>query len=319
MQTLMEQQQTVNQCVDGCVASSASLARELEAARDLAGDLQTRVNATEDAADSAVEQAAQAVTAAERLAFLSEQAEFAVERSFHTQEKKLLEAQRALDGVSAQLAACRAQLAAATEKLAGEAREAELERLAPQWRLVAARDDGDASNDAAGDVAQSHTALSRWGENKSLGEVMRVENWLETVLSGKSVAMEQGANTIELCVFNQEQRACFLQTIVPMIARRKDVECFVQEHLRRESDFRITLIGTEETIPAVSVPSAPVATVEETKPDEESVAKEFVLVPSGSEEEEEIQQEDLEAIHKVMEAQAPQKEKRRKVKMISFD
>jgi hypothetical protein len=49
------------------------------------------------------------------------------------------------------------------------------------------------------------------------------------------------------------------------------------------------------------------------------VAKEFVLVPSGSEEEEEIQQEDLEAIHKVMEAQAPQKEKRRKVKMISFD
>lgn len=61
------------------------------------------------------------------------------------------------------------------------------------------------------------------------------------------------------------------------------------------------------------------ATVEETKPDEESVAKEFVLVPSGSEEEEEIQQEDLEAIHKVMEAQAPQKEKRRKVKMISFD
>lgn len=124
-----------------------------------------------------------------------------------------------------------------------------MERLAPQWRLVAARDDGDASNDAAGDVAQIHTALSRWGENKSLGEVMRVENWLETVLSGKSVAMEQGANTIELCVFNQEQRACFLQTIVPMIARRKDVECFVQEHLRRESDFRITLIGTEETIP----------------------------------------------------------------------
>ena len=315
MQTLMEQQQTVNQCVDGCVASSAALARELEAARGLAGDLQTRVNATEDAADLAVEQAAGAVTAAERLAFLSEQAEFALERSFHAQEKKLLEAQQALDGVSAQLETCRAQLEAATGRLAAEAREAELERLAPQWRLVSATPFGAAE----GDVAQIHAALSRWGENKSLGELARVENWLETVLSGKSVAMEQGANTIELCVFNQEQRASFLQTIVPMIARRKDVECFVQEHLRRESDFRITLIGTEETIPAISVPTVPVAVAEEKKTDEETVAKEFVLVPSGSEEEEEIPQEDLEAIHKVMEAQAPQKEKRRKVKMISFD
>ena len=145
-----------------------------------------------------------------------------------------------------------------------------------------------------------------------------MEDWLEMVLSGKRVTMENDKNTIELCIFNLEQRDLFITNILPLIAQRKNLECFVQEHRRRESDFRITIMNTEEAIPAISVPQTPVAV--ELPVIEEKVSKNFVLVPSGSEEEEEeIRQSDLDAINKVVESQINQKERRRKMKMISLD
>ena len=41
---------------------------------------------------------------------------------------------------------------------------------------------------------------------------------------------------------------------LPLILARKNLECFVQEHKRREVDFRITVVNKEETIPAIVVP-----------------------------------------------------------------
>ena len=210
-------------------------------------------------------------------------------------------------------------------QLQAETQEIELERVIPQWKPIplnhmpTVENDGEENTASVDcDVAKIHTTLAKWGENKAPGQVDRVEDWLEMVLSGKRVTMENDKNTIELCVFNLEQRDLFINNILPLIAQRKNLECFVQEHRRRESDFRITIVNTEETIPAISVPRAPAAV--ELPAIEEKVSKSFVLVPSGSEEEEEeIRQSDLDAINKVVESQINQKERHRKMKMISLD
>ena len=322
MQALMEQQQAVNQCIDSCVASVTALTRELETTREQNAELQTRVNATEDAADTAVEQSAEAMISAERLAFLSEQQVYDLEKQYHQQEKRLLEIQKAQVQLEKELQQRQQEMEQLRGQLQAEAQELELERVVPQWKPIPLNHipvgESDAEENLDCDVAKIHTTLANWGENKAPGQVDRVEDWLEMVLSGKRVTMENDKNTIELCIFNLEQRDLFITNILPLIAQRKNLECFVQEHRRRESDFRITIMNTEEAIPAISVPQTPVAV--ELPVIEEKVSKNFVLVPSGSEEEEEeIRQSDLDAINKVVESQINQKERRRKMKMISLD
>ena len=259
---------------------------------------------------------------AERLAFLSEQQVYDLEKQYHQQEKRLLEIQKAQVQLEKELQQRQQEMEQLRGQLQAEAQELELERVVPQWKPIPLNHipvgESDAEENLDCDVAKIHTTLAKWGENKAPGQVDRVEDWLEMVLSGKRVTMENDKNTIELCIFNLEQRDLFITNILPLIAQRKNLECFVQEHRRRESDFRITIMNTEEAIPAISVPQTPVAV--ELPVIEEKVSKNFVLVPSGSEEEEEeIRQSDLDAINKVVESQINQKERRRKMKMISLD
>ena len=221
----------------------------------------------------------------------------------------------------------KAKLQSLESQIALQEEELQLEKVTPQWRVlrqpeppktvrmasVSSLNSSNASiglqraasvdlgDDDSCDGSMIREVLQRWGLNKAPGQVTCVQEWLEMLLSGKQVEMEHGKNTIELCMFDLEQRELFVNSILPLIYRCKNLECFVQEHHRHESDFRITVVNRDEVIPAISVP---VPVVQSANDLEEKVETSFRLIPSedreGEEEEEEIRPSDLDAISRVV-------------------
>ena len=101
-------------------------------------------------------------------------------------------------------------------------------------------------------LSQIHSFLEDWGENKSQYYVNKIEEWLEELLSGKEIASDE--NTIQINLFTLKQREMFMKRILPMIWKRKNIDCFVQEHQRQEYDYRITVLNKDEAMPAICVP-----------------------------------------------------------------
>lgn len=99
---------------------------------------------------------------------------------------------------------------------------------------------------------QLHLFLKQWSQNKSQHYLNDVEEWVERVISGRNVEVDN--NTIQINLFTLEQRDVFLKNILPFIWNRKNVDCVVQEHKREEFDYRITVLNNNEAIPAISVP-----------------------------------------------------------------
>ena len=222
----------------------------------------------------------------------------------------------------------KAKLQSLETQIALQEEELQLEKVSPQWRVLrqpeppkmartasvssvgsisasaglqraASVDLGDEGNCDGNRIRE---VLQKWGLNKAPGQVNSVQEWLEMLLSGKQVEMEHGKNTIELCMFDLEQRELFVTSILPLIYRCKNLECFVQEHHRHESDFRITVVNRDEAIPAISVP---VPITQAANDLEEKVETSFKLIPSKDddeedEDEEEIRQSDLDAISRVV-------------------
>ena len=207
---------------------------------------------TEEEADKTVEQFAEAIQSAEKLSFLDEQQIYDLERQFHAQQSRLSEAQTALAERESRLSDAQRRIGEITAVLQAEKEEAAKERETPQWKVLAipaGEMDGETEN-AEGEI---HGILSNWGAKKPRGIVETVEDWIAELVSGKTVFLD-GGNTIELTMFDQKQRDQFVETVLPLILARKNLECFVQEHKRREVDFRITVVNKEETIPAIVVP-----------------------------------------------------------------
>ena len=150
-------------------------------------------------------------------------------------------------------------------------------------------------------------------------------NWLEVMLSGKKVSMENGYNTIELSLFDLGQREAFKRVILPLLFERKNLECFVQEHRRREFDYRITVLNKDEAIPAIIVPKEGAREKkndnDELKRSEESEIQDVAsseFVPLQKESEEEEMEEISRPVIDTVQSSAP-KEKKKKAKMISLD
>ena len=262
---------------------------------------------------------------AEQLVLLSKQQLDSFERRYHQQETKLLEAQAAKIHLERELRDMKAKVQSLEAQIALQEEELQLEKITPQWRVLRQPDSPKVSrtasvssvngmspntglqraanlgleDDNSCDGSMIHDILQKWGLNKSPGQVNSVQEWLEMLLRGKQVEMEHGKNTIELCMFDLEQRELFVSSILPLIYRCKNLECFVQEHRRHESDFRITVVNRDEAIPAILVPTPSGQPVNEL---EEKMETNFKLIPSKEEEEEEeeeIRQSDLDAIVRV--------------------
>ena len=207
---------------------------------------------TEEEADKTVEQFAEAIQSAERLGFLDEQQIYDLERQFHAQQSRLSEVQTALAERESRLSDAQRQIGEITAVLEAEKEEAAKERETPQWRMLAIPA-GEMDGETENAEREIHGILSNWGAKKPRGIVETVEDWIAELVSGKTVFLD-GGNTIELTMFDQKQRDQFVETVLPLILARKNLECFVQEHKRREVDFRITVVNKEETIPAIVVP-----------------------------------------------------------------
>lgn len=207
---------------------------------------------TEEEADKTVEHFADAIQAAERLAFLDEQQLYDLERQFHAQQSRLSEAQTALAERESRLSDAQRHIREITAVLQAEKEEAERERETPQWKVLPIPA-GEMEGETENAEREIHGILSNWGAKKPRGMVETVEDWIAELVSGKTVFLD-GGNTIELTMFDQNQRDQFVETVLPLILARKNLECFVQEHKRREVDFRITVVNKEETIPAIVVP-----------------------------------------------------------------
>lgn len=108
--------------------------------------------------------------------------------------------------------------------------------------------------EAEGAAREIHALLAEWGARAPRGIVETVEDWLAEVVGGRTAFLE-GGNTVELTLFDQNLRDRFVETVLPLVCARKNLECFVMEHRRREVDFRITVVNREEAIPAIVVPS----------------------------------------------------------------
>lgn len=320
MNTLMEQQETLNTCLNGCITTVATLNQDLANTKQERDSLLCRVDANEDAADRTVEQAAEAVQAAEKLSFLSEQQLFDMEKQFRVQEAKLLAAQAQLRAQQEENARLRAEVAQLKAEREQEKAEEAKERVQAQWRLV--QPAGAVHTPSQTDqYTEINNVFSAWGKNKGQSHVNEALNWLEVILSGKTVAMENGYNTIEMTLFDLGQRDAFRNVIVPVLLERKNLECFVQEHRRMEFDYRITLLNKNEAIPAIIVPNEEAM---EAKPEEggieETVSQEFVPLQKESEEEddlEEMRPSEMESIAAAIPVPAPKEKKR--AKMISLD
>ena len=296
---------------------------------------------------------------AERLRFLDEQQLYDVERQFHAQQARLSEARRRLAEREAETAALRREIDEATAQREAEAAEAQKERSAAQWKIVSLpaeqTRDGETEN-LEGEERAIHGILADWGARKPRGIVETVEDWLAVLVSGKTVFLD-GGNTIELTVFDQNQRDRFVETVLPLILARKNLEVFVQEHKRREVDFRITVVNKEEAIPAIVVPNETIAsrnsvssgqnaaitagmdeqgenkegeattttattTTTTTAEKEEEEHPEVVFVQEAVEDEgiEELRISEMDAISRDVIQSIPEvKEKRRKAKMINLD
>ena len=207
---------------------------------------------TEEEADKTVEQFAEAIQSAEKLSFLDEQQLYDLERQFHAQQSRLSEAQTALAERESRLSDAQRRIGEVTAVLQAEKEEAARERETPQWRVLAIPA-GETEGETENAEREIHGILSNWGARKPRGIVETVEDWIAELVSGKTVFLD-GGNTIELTMFDQKQRDQFVETVLPLILARKNLECFVQEHKRREVDFRITVVNREETIPAIVVP-----------------------------------------------------------------
>lgn len=320
MNTLMEQQETLNTCLNGCITTVATLNQDLANTKQERDSLLCRVDANEDAADRTVEQAAEAVQAAEKLSFLSEQQLFDMEKQFRVQEAKLLAAQAQLRAQQEENARLRAEVAQLKAEHEQEKAEEAKERVEAQWHLV--QPAGAAHTPSQTDqYTEINNIFSAWGKNKGQSHVNEALNWLEVILSGKTVAMENGYNTIEMTLFDLGQRDAFRNVIVPVLLERKNLECFVQEHRRMEFDYRITVLNKNEAIPAIIVPNEEAM---EAKPEEgrieETVSQEFVPLQKESEEEddlEEMRPSEMESIAAAIPVPAPKEKKR--AKMISLD
>ena len=268
---------------------------------------------------------------AEKLSFLNEQELYDLERQFHLQEVKLTESQNKLKEKEREIEALHQEIAKLQEIVETEQIEASKERKSPQWKLVtipAGTEEGDDIEKSLqrrdSDVTRIQATLEEWGSNKSRYFVEKVEDWLQLLLSGKSVAMENGENTIQLNMFDQKQRDSFMRDILPLIVARKNLECFVQEHKRREFDFRITVLNKDETIPAICVPREEEEHITEKVETVETVEEhpDVVFVPETVEEEstEELRISEMDAIsHEVMKTIPAVKERRRKAKIINLD
>ena len=320
MNTLMEQQETLNTCLNGCITTVATLNQDLANTKQERDSLLCRVDANEDAADRTVEQAAEAVQAAEKLSFLSEQQLFDMEKQFRVQEAKLLAAQAQLRAQQEENARLRAEVAQLKAEHEQEKAEETKERVEAQWHLV--QPAGAAHTPSQTDqYTEINNIFSAWGKNKGQSHVNEALNWLEAILSGKTVAMENVYNTIEMTLFDLGQRDAFRNVIVPVLLERKNLECFVQEHRRMEFDYRITVLNKNEAIPAIIVPNEEAM---EAKPEEggieETVSQEFVPLQKESEEEddlEEMRPSEMESIAAAIPVPAPKEKKR--AKMISLD
>lgn len=316
----MEQQETLNKCLNGCISTVAVLNQDLCDTKQERDSLLCRVDANEDASDRTVEQAAEAVQAAEKLSFLSEQQLFDMEKQFRGQEAKLLETQARLHAMEEDNRRLRAEVEMLQNQCAKEKEEEEKERVQSQWHLVKP-DHTVCAPSQTDQYMEINNVFSAWGRNKGQSHVNEALNWLEVILSGKTVAMENGYNTIEMTLFDLGQRDAFRNVIVPVLLERKNLECFVQEHRRMEFDYRITVLNKNEAIPAITVPN------EETmaaKPEEgnieESVSQEFVPLQKESEDEDELEEmrpSEMESIAAAIPIPAPKEKK--KAKMISLD
>lgn len=320
MNTLMEQQETLNTCLNSCITTVATLNQDFADTKQERDSLLCRVDANEDAADRTVEQAAEAVQAAEKLSFLSEQQLFDMEKQFRVQEAKLLAAQAQLRAQQEENARLRAEVEQLKAEHEQEAAEEAKERVQAQWHLVqpACAAHTPSQTDQYTEI---NNVFSAWGKNKGQSHVNEALNWLEVILSGKTVAMENGYNTIEMTLFDLGQRDAFRNVIVPVLLERKNLECFVQEHRRMEFDYRITVLNKNEAIPAIIVPNEEAM---EPKPEEgrieETVSQEFVPLQKESEEEddlEEMRPSEMESIAAAIPVPAPKEKKR--AKMISLD
>lgn len=316
----MEQQETLNKCLNGCIATVATLNQDFCETKQERDSLLCRVDANEDAADRTVEQAAEAVQAAEKLSFLSEQQLFDMEKQFRGQEARLLETQAQLREKEEENRRLRAEVEMLKNQCAEEKEEEEKERVQPQWHLVKP-DNKVCAPSQTDQYTEINNVFSAWGKNKGQSHVNEALNWLEVILSGKTVAMENGYNTIEMTLFDLGQRDAFRKVIVPLLLERKNLECFVQEHRRMEFDYRITVLNKNEAIPAIIVPNEEtMASKPEEEKIEETVSQEFVPLQKESEDEDELEEmrsSEMESIAAAIPISAPKEKK--KAKMISLD
>ena len=325
MTGLMEQQETINKCLNDCIGGVASLNQDLLEIKEERDGLTARVSANEDAADRTVEEAAEAVQAAEKLSFLSEQQLFDIEKQYRNQEKTLLETQASLLEKEEENAQLRQKLEALQKRIDDEADEEKKETHEAQWHLILPSESSSETPSHENEFYQINRVFSDWGKNKSVSHVNEALNWLEVMLSGKKVSMENGYNTIELSLFDLGQREAFKRVILPLLFERKNLECFVQEHRRREFDYRITVLNKDEAIPAIIVPKEGAREKkndnDELKRSEESEIQDVAsseFVPLQKESEEEEMEEISRPVIDTVQSSAP-KEKKKKAKMISLD
>ena len=185
MTALMEQQETINKCLNDCIGGVASLNQDLLEIKEERDGLTARVSANEDAADRTVEEAAEAVQAAEKLSFLSEQQLFDIEKQYRNQEKTLLETQASLLEKEEENAQLRQKLEALQKRIDDEADEEKKETHEAQWHLILPSESSSETPLHENEFDQINSVFSDWGKNKSVSHVNEALNWLEVMLSGK--------------------------------------------------------------------------------------------------------------------------------------